>query len=80
MSSWILLSSRQEKIVLSGTIYDDFTKKPVEFATVLVYEPGLKVYARNNGRYSVEIPAKGTYTIWVMAPGLARAMSSRSTV
>ncbi len=62
--------SGQEKIILSGTVYDDITKKPVDFATIFIPELKIKKRVGLNGEFSIVIPEKGTYDVYVVSTGL----------
>lgn len=60
----------QEKIVLSGKIYSNVTKKAVDFATVAVLEAKVKGRSDENGYFQVILPKPGNYTVYVTSPGL----------
>jgi hypothetical protein len=60
----------QNNLILSGKIYNGVTKKPLDFATIIIFELQKKAYSQNDGSYSIEIPKAGAYTIGVTSPGL----------
>ncbi len=64
--------------VVEGVIYDDFTKKPVSFAVIVVPEAKISRRIAGNGYYAIEL-APGTYTFNISSPGL-RPLSKKITV
>ncbi len=56
--------------ILSGKVTNGFTKKPADFATVAVVELQIKTRTDEQGRYSIEIPKPGVYTVIVSSSGL----------
>ncbi len=63
----------QKNIVLRGVIYNSETKKPVDFGAVVIPELRIKVRTDLYGRYSLSVPQKGIYTIYVSSSGLETA-------
>jgi len=58
------------KVTLSGRITNGFTKKPADFATVGIVELQIKSRTDEDGRYFIEIPKPGIYTVIVSSTGL----------
>lgn len=54
---------------MQGTVIDGTTKKPVNFAIVVIQEAGLVANAPQ-GKYYLEIPKSGRYVVKVQSPGL----------
>jgi hypothetical protein len=65
-----VIYSQTAKISLSGTITNGFTKKPADFATVAIAELQIKTRSDEEGKYSLQIPQPGTYTVIVSSAGL----------
>ena len=51
------------QVRLYGTISSETDRKPVELCTVLVMEARKKTYTDSNGKYQVELPGPGEYTV-----------------
>ncbi|PKL16116.1 MAG: hypothetical protein CVV49_17980 [Spirochaetae bacterium HGW-Spirochaetae-5] len=62
--------SQAAGIVLSGKVTNGFTKKPADFATVAIAELQIKTRTGEDGKYSLQIPQPGTYTVIVSSAGL----------
>ena len=75
----ILLAQRPGGAVLSGKIYNSYTKGPVDFAVVAVEEARVKARTGGDGAYSLSLPGPGTYTVIVSSSGL-RTISVRMAV
>jgi len=69
MSAYAAVNSMQGKII------DGSTKKPVNFAIVIIQEAGLVVNAPQ-GNYYMEIPRSGKYIVKVQSPGLESITAS----
>lgn len=63
------LFSQNESLIVKGKIYSSLTKTPVEFATLVVIEAKVKVYATTGGDYEVRLPKSGDYTFVIRADG-----------
>lgn len=70
--SVILLKSPvlAQTLTVEGVIYDDFTKKPVGFAVLVIPEAKISRRIAGNGAYTVVLPGPGEYTFNISSPGL----------
>ncbi len=64
------LSLYARENVLQGTVYNRETRKPVDFATVAVIEARVKVYTDEQGKFTLNVPEPGTYTLVIRSEGL----------
>ncbi|MCS6984714.1 MAG: TonB-dependent receptor plug domain-containing protein [Leptospiraceae bacterium] len=59
-----------QALTVEGVIYDDYTKKPVGFAVLVIPEAKISRRIAGSGAYSVVLPGPGTYTFNISSPGL----------
>jgi hypothetical protein len=81
--SALLLSSgslyAQAGITVSGKIFNQTTRQPIDFATVAVPEAKIKTTSAEDGSYTIILPAPGKYTFIVTYQGL-RSSKSEITI
>ncbi len=65
-----ILYSQAVKPSLSGKVINGFTKKPADFATVAIAELQIKTRTDEEGKYTLQIPKPGTYTVIISSAGL----------
>ena len=65
-------SQAGKKITLSGKVYNSTTKRPVDFARIVVMEAGVKAYTDNNGNFIVTVSKPGVYTVIVQSEQLQK--------
>jgi len=70
VSSYSILYPQTVKPSLSGKVINGFTKKPADFATIAIAELQIKTRTDEEGKYTLQIPQPGTYTIIVSSAGL----------
>ena len=56
--------------ILTGTVLNAETNKPVDFATIIVLEAQKKTYTDTQGFFEIVLPSSGTYTVMVRSDGL----------
>lgn len=54
---------------VSGRVISEFDRQPVDFAQVAILELRTKTRTGEDGRFSIEIPEAGEYTVIVTMPG-----------
>lgn len=59
-----------QSVTLSGKVFNNSTKKPVDFGTVIILEARVKANSQADGSYFVVIPKPGEYTVMVRSQGL----------
>ncbi len=65
-----LLYAQDKEITLSGKVFNNATKQPVEFGTVIIVEAKKKARTETDGSYVITIPEAGTYTVLVQSSQL----------
>ncbi|MDY6967645.1 MAG: TonB-dependent receptor, partial [Spirochaetota bacterium] len=70
MLSSSLYSQQQVGFILKGKVYSSATRKPVDFATVIVLEAKRKARTQEDGSYEITVPETGEYTIIVRSSGM----------
>lgn len=66
----VQLRAQDQRITLSGRVFNEETKKPVEYGSVVVVELKIRAPIGQDGRYAIAVPKPGIYTIRVSSAGL----------
>lgn len=65
-----LSNAYAQSFTLQGKVYNNSTKKPVDFSTVIILEAKVKSGSQADGSYAITVPAAGEYTLMVRSTGL----------
>ncbi|MDY6933371.1 MAG: TonB-dependent receptor [Spirochaetota bacterium] len=65
-------AQNEEDLTLRGKVYNSVTKKPPDFATVIIIEAKVKVQTDYDGSYEITVPEPGEYTVIVRSSGLKK--------
>ena len=60
----------EEALTLTGKVYNSVTKRPPDFATVIIVEAKVKAQTDIDGSYQITVPEPGEYTVIVRSSGL----------
>jgi len=69
-SSLATVSLYAQENLLKGTVYNNETRQPVEFATVAIVETRVKTYTDDKGTFSLSVAEPGIYTLVIRSEGL----------